>query len=208
MCSKRIITLGRECGSGGHTIGTLVAAELGIPLYDKGLLKMVAERSGMTEETVSEQDLESSLPLTALSGMTGGYNTNSKMGLSFHTLSIFDEVNATEAQLIHELAQQEPCVIVGRCADYLLRERDDCLHVFIHGDFSNRVERVITEHRVAPEEAEAHVKNRDKKRGKHYKYITDRTWGMAENYTLCLSSSEFGVERCVAMIVQASQFAR
>lgn len=201
----RIVTIGRQCGSGGHTIGTLVAKALDVPFFDKRLLEMVAERSGMTEETVARQDLDSSIPLSLLTGIMSGYNTTSKIGFSLPTLNISDEVFSVEAHLIRELAEQEPCVIVGRCSDYLLREQDDCLHVFIHGRFEDRVERVIREHRVPPEEAEAHVINRDRKRGKHYRHITDRTWGMAENYSLALDSSVFGIERCVEMIVRATQ---
>ncbi len=205
MSFKRIITLGRQCGSGGHSIGILVAERLGVPLYDKKLLKIVAERSGMTEETVVERDLESSIPLSILASLSSGYNTNSKVGFSLPTLSVSDEIYATEAQLIHELAERDPCVIVGRCSDYLLRDRDDCLHVFIHAKLEERIKRVISEHRVAPQEAETHVRYRDKKRGRHYRYITDRTWGAVDNYHLCLDSGEFGIDRCVEMIVQAAQ---
>lgn len=195
---KKIITIGRQCGSGGHTIGKLVAERLGIALYDKEIIKKVAERSGLSEETIEQK---------------GEYNTNSFLynlatrGISAFNVSdrdsmpISDRINAYQTEYIKELAEKGPCVIVGRSADYILSDRDDVLNVFIYGRLEDRTARVISEHGVADKDAKQHVLGRDKKRSKYYKYITDQVWGLAENYDLCLNSSELGIEKCVEIII-------
>lgn len=195
---KKIITIGRQCGSGGHTIGKFVAESLGIALYDKEIIKKVAERSGLSEETIEQK---------------GEYNTNSFLynlatrGISAFNVSdrdsmpISDRINAYQTEYIKELAEKGPCVIVGRSADYILSDRDDVLNVFIYGRLEDRTARVISEHGVAEKDAEQHVLGRDKKRSKYYKYITDQVWGLAENYDLCLNSSELGIEKCVEIII-------
>ena len=102
-----------------------------------------------------------------------------------------------------ELAEKESCVIVGRCADYILQGREDCFHVFITGALPDRANRVIAEHGVAVDAARSHVKERDRKRSSYYRHITDQAWGMATNYDLCLNSSKLGIDRCVDLILGA-----
>lgn len=116
---------------------------------------------------------------------------------------LLDQIYQFQTELIRELAEKESCVIIGRCADYILRDYADGFHVFIHGTLDDRISRVISEHRVPPEKAATHVLERDKKRSMHYQHYTDRTWGLAENYTLCLDSSFYGVERCIDKIVDS-----
>ena len=116
-------------------------------------------------------------------------------------MALPDQINAYQTELIKELAEKGSCVIVGRCADYILQGREDCLHVFITGVLSDRASRVVAEHGVAVSAAEAHVKERDKKRSGYYKHITDQVWGMAANYDLCLNSSKLGIDRCVELIL-------
>lgn len=194
---KKIITIGRQCGSGGHTIGKLVAERLNVPFYDKQLVKIVAERSGLSEKAV-ERDGEYSPPSLlynlAARGVSG-YSADHKNNMVLH-----DQINAYQTELIHELAEQGPCVIVGRCADHILSDRRDCLHVFVYGKLEDRMARVVQEHGIAPQDAERHVKERDKKRARYYKYLTEQTWGAAENYNLCLDTSCLGIEHCVELI--------
>ena len=116
-------------------------------------------------------------------------------------MALPDQVNAYQTELIKELAEKESCVIVGRCADYILQGREDCFHVFITGALPDRANRVIAEHGVAVDAARSHVKERDRKRSSYYKHITDQTWGMAANYDLCLNSSKLGIDRCVDLIL-------
>lgn len=195
---KKIITISRQCGSGGHTIGKMVAEKLNIPFYDKQLLKIVAERSGLAEEVIEEKGEynPSSLLYMIATKLSYGYSVGSK-----GEMPLPDQINAFQTELIRELAEKESCVIIGRDADYILREHPDCFHVFIHGKLDDRMKRVVTEHGIAPDEARHHVQNRDTKRRQHYGHYTDRTWGMAENYNLCLDSSYLGVEACVQLII-------
>ena len=118
--------------------------------------------------------------------------------------AIPDQINAYQTELIRELAEKESCVIVGRCADSVLRDREDCFHVFIFGALRDRTNRVVAEHGIDAKAAEGHVKNRDKKRAAYYKHITDKVWGMSSNYDLCLNSSKLGIDRCVELILAAT----
>lgn len=197
---KRIVTIGRQCGSAGHTIGKLVAERLGYAFYDKEIIKTVAGRSGLSEETVEKEGEYSTTSLLyniATRGISA-YNATSR-----DNMLIRDLVNAYQTEYIKEIAEKGGCVIVGRSADYILEDREDCLNVFIHGDLADRAKRVIEEHGVKAAEAEKHVLDRDKKRSKYYRHITDQVWGLAENYDLCLNSSKLGIERCVEMILEA-----
>ena len=200
--SYKIITISRQCGSGGHTIGQALAEKLNIPLYDKKILEEVSRRSGLAEDVIENE---------------GEYSTSSKifniaMGVynawdsgQRDTMPLREQINAYQTEFIREVADKGGCVIVGRCAEYILRERTDCLNVFIYGNPEDRVKRVIEEHRVPDAEAEVHVKKRDKKRAAHYKYITDREWGDVKNYNLCLDSSKLGIEKCIELILECVQ---
>ena len=198
----KIITISRQCGSGGHTIGQALAEKLNIPLYEKKILEEVSRRSGLAEDVIENE---------------GEYSTSSKifniaMGVynawdsgQRDTMPLREQINAYQTEFIREVADKGGCVIVGRCAEYILRERTDCLNVFIYGNPEDRVKRVIEEHRVPDAEAEVHVKKRDKKRAAHYKYITDREWGDVKNYNLCLDSSKLGIEKCIELILECVQ---
>ena len=200
--SYKIITISRQCGSGGHTIGQALAEKLNIPLYDKKILEEVARRSGFAEDVI-ESEGEYSTPSMIFNIAMGGYNAwdASKR----ETMPLREQINAYQTEYIREMADKGGCVIVGRCADYILRERTDCLNVFIYGNREERVKRVIDEHRVPEHEAEAHVKKRDKMRAAHYKYITDQEWGDMKNYDLCLDSSELGIDKCIELIMNCVQ---
>lgn len=114
-----------------------------------------------------------------------------------------DQINAYQTELIQELAKKGSCVIVGRCADYILQERRDCFHVFITGELPDRAARVTEEHGIAADAARSHVKDRDKRRSSYYEHITDQVWGMAANYDLCLNSSKLGIDCCIDLILGA-----
>ena len=200
---NNVITIGRQCGSGGHTIGRIVAEQLEIPLYDKEIIQTVAKRSGLAEETVEKEGEYSTTSLlynVATRGISG-YDVANR-----DNMLLRDIVNAYQTEYIRELAEKGPCVIVGRSADYILRNRENCLNIFIHGDLSDRVARVTEEHGVDPAEAQKHVLDRDKKRAKYYRHITDQIWGLAENYDLCLNSSKLGIDGCVELILDCCKF--
>ena len=197
-----VITISRQCGSGGHTIGKTVAERLGIPFYDKKLVQIVAERSGLSAETVrreGEYSSASSLFTSVSSRGYSAYNANQR-----ENMALPDQINAYQTELIKELAEKESCVIVGRCADYILQGQEGCFHIFITGAFTDRASRVVSEHGIDPSAAEGHVRERDKKRSSYYKHITDQLWGMAANYDLCLNSSKLGIDRCVELILASA----
>ena len=200
--NKKIITISRQCGSGGHTVGQEVARQLGISFYDKKIVEAIAKRSGLSEEVIAEQGEyhTHSLLYTIATNITAGYN-------SFHkeSMPLSDQIEIFQTELIKELAEKESCVIVGRGADYILKDYSDCLHVFIHGNIEDRKKRVVSEYGIAETESETIVSLRDKKRAQHYKHYTDREWGMASNYNLCLDSSLLGIDTCVYFILKAFQ---
>lgn len=194
--SKRIITISREFGSGGRTIGRQVAEKLGIAFYDKELIEEVAEKSGLSEKFIEEQ---------------GEYSPAKKRfayafgGRSIGGMSVDDYLWSVQRKIILEIAEKESCVIVGRCADYILREREDVLNVFIHADKEKRAERIVKLYGESNKEPKKRLMEKDKKRAINYKYYTEQDWGMAKNYHLALDSGAFGIEKCVELITELAK---
>lgn len=191
MNKHKIITISREFGSGGKYIGECVAKKLGIPYYDSIIMEKIAEETGYVKEYV-EQIAEYAPSKSIFSYAFVGRNTAGE--------SIEDYVQKIQRKIIIDLANEGPCVIVGRCADFILADRHDCLNVFIRGNTEDKKQRLAEFHGVAPENAEKVMKDTDKKRSINYKYYTGRTWGNYKNYTIMLNSTEIGIERCVDII--------
>ena len=197
---KKIVTISRQYGSGGRYMGENLAKAMGVPCYDEKLIDMVAKESGFAQSFVAEKGER----------MTGSLLFNIASSLSFannvfstnNGVTLQDEIYFTQNRIIKELADKGPCVIVGRCADYILREREDCLNVFIFADNESKIERAEKYFNITREEAPAVLKKKDKARANHYKYYTDQEWGMASNYDLCLNSGLIGIEGCVKAIQQ------
>lgn len=197
---KKIVTISRQYGSGGRYIGENLAKAMGVPCYDEKLIDMVAKESGFAQSFVAEKGER----------MTGSLLFNIASSLSFannvfstnNGVTLQDEIYFTQNRIIKELADKGPCVIVGRCADYILREREDCLNVFIFADNESKIKRAEKYFNITREEAPAVLKKKDKARANHYKYYTDQEWGMASNYDLCLNSGLIGIEGCVKAIQQ------
>ena len=200
--SKQIITISREFGSGGRSVGHRVAELLGVPYYDKELVKQVAVETGFDEKFI-EQEGEYASPWQSLLSyaFAGGGGARQHM----NGLSTADFLWVIQCRVILDLAEKGPCVIVGRCADYILRERTDVLNVFIHAPISFRADRVVRlygESDVAPEKR---LEEKDKRRRAYYKHYADREWGMSQNYHLSLDSSLVGVERCAQLILDVAR---
>ena len=197
---KKIVTISRQYGSGGRYIGENLAKAMGVPCYDEKLIDMVAKESGFAQSFVAEKGER----------MTGSLLFNIASSLSFannvfstnNGVTLQDEIYFTQNRIIKELADKGPCVIVGRCADYILREREDCLNVFIFADNESKIERAEKYFNITREEAPEVLKKKDKARANHYKYYTDQEWGMASNYDLCLNSGLIDIEGCVKAIQQ------
>lgn len=192
---KKIITISREFGSGGRTIGKEVAKQLGIPCYDKDLIEKIAEETGYAKDFIADES---------------EYAPNSSsfaymfLGRGLDGLSNADKIWIAQKKVIEELAEKESCVIVGRCADYVLKERNDCLNVFIYADKKFRGERIVKQYGENKIEPEKRLADKDKKRKLNYKYFTEQEWGRRENYHLCVDSGFLGIEKTVALIVTAA----
>lgn len=189
----RIVTISRQFGSGGRTIGRQLAQQLGTPCYDHELIVKMAEQSGFTAEYVAENQ-ESAGP--------GSWLTGAFSGRSYPGFSNQDYLWKVQRQVILELAEQGPCVIVGRGADYILRDQADCLRVFIHADMETRAHRIVAQYGEREQAPEKRLRDKDKRRAAYYQLYTDRKWGAVENYDITLNSGVLGLEQCVAILAQ------
>ena len=192
---KKIITISREFGSGGRYIGELLAKNLGIPFYDRELINLVAKETNYAEEFIDEnEDVKTSSFLYSL--VTEGYFINSPYGI----MSPNDKVFSAQTQVIRDLSEKGPCVIVGRCADYILRNREDVLNVFVTCDMPHRVERCTKYYGIAEKDVEKTLRKKDTARAAKYNYYTGGEWGIAKNYDVTLNSGSFSVEKCAEII--------
>ena len=191
--AKRIITISREFGSGGRFIGEEVAKKLGIAYYDKNIIGQIAEKSGLSPEYIQEN--------AELSPKKGLF-AYAFSGRDITGKSVEDKVYEAQRNIILELAEKEPCVIIGRNADYILKDRDDVLNVFIHGDMPEKIKRITGLYNVKEKEAVKMMADTDKRRRTNYNFYTDQNWGKASNYTLCLNSSQLGYDRCEMIIME------
>ncbi len=192
---KKIITISRQFGSAGRSIGKKVAQQLEVPYYDKELIKQVAEKTGFSPEYIEnlgEYSPSKSIFSYAFS-LPGSHNLMGGMSAS-------DFLWVMQCQVILDLVEKGPCVIVGRCADYILRERPDCLHVFIHADEAARAERIVRVYGESEKSPETRLRDKDTRRSINYKHFTGREWGKCENYHLSLDSNIIGIQRCVDLI--------
>ena len=191
--AKRIITISREFGSGGRFIGEEVAKKLGIAYYDKNIIGQIAEKSGLSPEYIQEN--------AELSPKKGLF-AYAFSGRDITGKSVEDMVYEAQRNIILELAEKEPCVIIVRNADYILKDRDDVLNVFIHGDMLEKIKRITGLYNVKEKEAVKMMADTDKRRRTNYNFYTDQNWGKASNYTLCLNSSQLGYDRCEMIIME------
>ena len=184
--TKRIITISREFGSGGRFIGEEVAKKLGIAYYDKDIIGQIAEQSGLSPKYIQENAELSPKKGMFAYAFTGRDITGKSID---HTAFL-------------EIAEKESCVIIGRNADFILKSRDDVLNVFIHGNMEEKVQRICKLYNVSEADAVKKINDTDKRRRTNYNFYTDQKWGMADNYTLSLNSSQIGYPKCESIIMQ------
>ena len=194
--AKRIITISREFGSGGRFIGEELAKKLGFAYYDKNIINEIAEKSGLSPEYIQE-----SAELSPKKGLFA----YAFAGRDITGKSVEDMVYEAQRQVILELADKEPCVIIGRNADYILKDRDDVLNVFIHGDAPEKMQRIRQIYHVSEKDAAKMMADTDKRRMANYNFYTNQKWGKASNYTLCLNSSKLGYDRCAYFMIRCVQ---
>lgn len=189
--AKRIITINREFGSGGRFIGEEVAKKLGIAYYDKEMIGQIAEQAGLSSEYVREN--------AELSPKKGWF-AYAFSGRDITGKSVEDMVYEAQRKVIMEIAEKENCVIIGRNADFILKDRKDVLNVFIHGSIPEKVRRICSLYNVTEVDAIKMINDIDKRRRTNYNFYTEQKWGMAENYTMSLNSSVLGYDLCQKII--------
>ncbi|MBQ8684451.1 MAG: cytidylate kinase-like family protein [Clostridia bacterium] len=192
MENNRIIVISREYGSAGSLIGRLLAEQLGIPYYDKNFINEAVKNSGLSVDFMERED-QKFISSLLFNLATGGYRHANNKDMS-------DQVYIAESNAIKQVAQQGPCVIVGRCADYILRDEHELFSVFIHADFGWRVKRCIEQYGSDAKRIEQQIREKDRKRARHYEYYTDCVWGDRKNYHMSINSSLFGIEKSVELI--------
>lgn len=194
--AKRIITISREYGSGGRFIGEEVAKKLGIKYYDKDIIRKIAEQSGFSPEYIQEN--------SELSPKKGLF-AYAFSGRDITGRSIEDMVYEAQRKVILGIAEKEDCVIIGRNADFILKDRMDVLNVFIHGNMPEKVQRICKLYHVTDTDAEKMINDTDKRRRANYNFYTEQKWGMAGNYTLSLNSSVLGYDMCQKVIMDCTK---
>ena len=191
----KIITISRQFGSGGRTIGKLAARQLGLECYDSEIIAEIAKKSGFDQNYIKENSED-----TAETGLFAALS-----GLDFYGHSNRDEIWTMQCRVIRELAEKGPCVIVGRCADYVLKEDFDLLKVFIYADMEARARRIVEQYGESDEHPEKRLRDKDKRRAAYYEVYTDQKFGDYENYDLCLCSSSIGIDKCAKIIREVYQ---
>jgi cytidylate kinase len=194
MDSKLVITIGRQFGSGGRDIGKKLADALAISYYDKELITLAAEESGLCKEVFEKADERAS----------GGLSHVFSMGMPFMGVyTPYADILSNEglfklqSDAIRKLAETESCVIVGRCADYILRDHSHCVSFFIHDTLENRIRRIVERQQVTVDQAKELIVKTDKSRAAYYDYFTNKTWGMASSYNFSVDASVLGIDETI-----------
>lgn len=190
---NQIITISRQFGSGGRTIGKMVADRLGIPCYNKELIEKVAAESGYAKAYVEEEGEYAPRK---------SFFSYSFIGRGQDGLSNEDHLWFAQRKVIKELAEKESCVIVGRCADYALSEEPNCVNAFIYADKTYRIKRVAHELGISESKAKDMVNRTDKERASYYNFYTNKKWGDSRSYDLALNSEKLGIDGCVDMLIR------
>lgn len=195
--SNYVISISREFGSGGRLIGKRLAAHLGIPCYDRTIIQKTAEKSGLSPDFIAraEERARSRFHLS-IAPVGIGTPAFANQGVPVSHQAFF-----AQADVIRELADEGPCVIVGRCSDYVLGERPECLKVFIHADLPDRIERCVQDYHIPSDDMERRIIQMDRGRSNYYNYYTGHTWGDMRRYDLTLNSSVTGIQGAVDLIV-------
>lgn len=199
MTEHRIITIGREFGSGGHEIGNLLATRLDIPLYDNNLIRMVAEKLDIREETARAVDE------TTLNSFLAGFifepiEESSRLNGTEYVPPLTQQVYELQCDIIRKLAERGPCIIMGRCADFVLRDHKNCINVFICADWEDRVERIAAKYDISQRKAADKIKKMDRERRNYYESHTGQEWGSIDSHHMLLNVSRLGMDRTVDIL--------
>ena len=198
--NNHIYTIGREFGSGGKEVGIALAKRLGVKCYDKELLAEAAKESGFCAEIFENHD-EKPTNSFLYSLVMDTYSFGGYSSAPFLDMPLNHKVFLAQFDTIKKIAEKEPCVIVGRCADYALADNENCLNIFIHADLDYRIARVSKNLDLTANKAKDAIVKADKQRASYYNYYTSKKWGDSKSYHLTLDSSRIGIEGCVDLIL-------
>ncbi len=199
MSTNFVINIGRQLGSGGREIGTILAKSLDISFYDKELISLASKESGLSQEVFEAADEKTSFSLRGgLLGLRASVVSDGYIDNYLCNETLFK----IQSDVIRELAEKQSCVFVGRCADYILRDHPKTLNVFICANIEDRIKRVAENHDLSDKKALELIERTDKKRASYYNYYSDKQWGAASSYHLCINSSVLGIDATVDFILQ------
>jgi cytidylate kinase len=205
MVNRYIITIGRQLGSGGREIGQKLSARLGIAFYDKELIRIASQQSGLKEEFFERVDEQKHFSL--FPGILGLRTSLTDDFFSNYYLSN-ESLFRIQSDVMRTLAAEGSCIFVGRCADYVMKDERNCLNLFISADMADRIKRIAISHKLSDTKAKELIERTDKGRSSYYNYFSGKTWGAAESYHLCINSSVLGIDETVRLIshVAGSRF--
>ena len=195
---NKVITISREYGSGGREIGEKLAKELGVPFYDNELITRAAKASGFAESAFANAETKATNSL--LYSIAMGMSAYGSHEVGYTSLSLDDRIFIAQSEVIRNLAKEGPCVIVGRCADYILKDMDNVINVFIWADIKYRVHRATTMYDLPVNKAEENIRKADKRRANYYNYHANEKWGKAENYHISIRSDIVGMDTSVDIL--------
>ena len=198
-----VITISRQFGSGGHEVGEKLARQLDVPFYDKALIAMAAKQSGLSEEVFANADEKATSSLL-YSMVMGSYSFGARVP-GINEMPINDKLFIIQSDIIKKAAADGPCVIIGRCADYILREHENCLNVFVHASKEERVRRSIAKKDCEERKASDFVTKKDKQRANYYNFYSNKRWDDLQNYDITSDTSRFTVDEAVDILMDAAK---
>ena len=198
-----VITISRQFGSGGHEVGEKLARQLDVPFYDKALIAMAAKQSGLSEEVFANADEKATSSLL-YSMVMGSYSFGARVP-GINEMPINDKLFIIQSDIIKKAAADGPCVIIGRCADYILREHENCLNVFVHANKEDRIRRSVMKKDCEERKAADFVTKKDKQRANYYNFYSNKRWDDLQNYDITLDTSRFTVDEAVDILMDAAK---
>ena len=198
-----VITISRQFGSGGHEVGEKLARQLDVPFYDKALIAMAAKQSGLSEEVFANADEKATSSLL-YSMVMGSYSFGARVP-GINEMPINEKLFIIQSDIIKKAAAEGPCVIIGRCADYILREHENCLNVFVHASKEERVRRYVAKKDCEERKASDFVTKKDKQRANYYNFYSNKRWDDLQNYDITIDTSRFTVDEAVELLMDAAK---
>ena len=198
-----VITISRQFGSGGHEVGEKLARQLDVPFYDKALIAMAAKQSGLSEEVFAHADEKATSSLL-YSMVMGNYSFGARVP-GINEMPINDKLFIIQSDIIKKAAAEGPCVVIGRCADYILREHGNCMNVFVHANKEDRVRRSIAKKDCEERKAADFVTKKDKQRANYYNFYSNKRWDDLQNYDITIDTSRFTLDEAVELLIDAAR---